>query len=261
MIRLVASDLDLTMVPEGTFDLNPEYYDVIRALRRRGILFAAASGRHYTSIVKLMHPVKDEIAYLGGNGSCVVLDGELIESFEIRMQTYQELLQQMRVYEPKIIVTDHPDCVYSDTEDEEMFQWMLNGYRVDLRRCRDLSKIEAPVVKTAMYVRSAPDPCADALRERFGGELNIMPAGGHWVDIVSKKTDKGIALETIQKRLGILPSETIAFGDNDNDIGMLTRSGRGYAVANARDKVKAAADEVIGPMEEDSVLKVLKELL
>ena len=35
MIRLIASDLDATMVPEGTFDLNPEYFDVIRQLKQR----------------------------------------------------------------------------------------------------------------------------------------------------------------------------------------------------------------------------------
>lgn len=38
MIKLIASDVDGTLVEDGTFKLNPEYYDVIRELDRRGIL-------------------------------------------------------------------------------------------------------------------------------------------------------------------------------------------------------------------------------
>ena len=44
MIKLIATDLDDTILPEGTFDLNPEYYEVIRELKKKGILFAASSG-------------------------------------------------------------------------------------------------------------------------------------------------------------------------------------------------------------------------
>ena len=45
MIKLIASDVDGTLLPEGTADLNPELYDVILKLKEKGIVFAAASGR------------------------------------------------------------------------------------------------------------------------------------------------------------------------------------------------------------------------
>ena len=35
MIRLIATDIDGTLVEEGTIDINPEYYDVIKELRNR----------------------------------------------------------------------------------------------------------------------------------------------------------------------------------------------------------------------------------
>ena len=47
MIKLVASDVDGTLVPDGTFEINPEIYDVIKKLKEKGITFAAASGRQY----------------------------------------------------------------------------------------------------------------------------------------------------------------------------------------------------------------------
>ena len=36
MIKLIATDIDGTLVADGTLDLNPEYYDVIKELKRRG---------------------------------------------------------------------------------------------------------------------------------------------------------------------------------------------------------------------------------
>lgn len=35
MIKLIATDIDGTLVADGTLDLNPEYYDVIKELKRR----------------------------------------------------------------------------------------------------------------------------------------------------------------------------------------------------------------------------------
>ena len=35
MIKLIASDLDGTLLPEGTMDVNSELFDVIRRLKKR----------------------------------------------------------------------------------------------------------------------------------------------------------------------------------------------------------------------------------
>ena len=50
MIKLIATDIDGTLVADGTLDLNPEYYDVIKELKRRGTIVLAASGRQRASI-------------------------------------------------------------------------------------------------------------------------------------------------------------------------------------------------------------------
>ena len=47
MIKLIATDIDGTLVADGTLDLNPEYYDVIKELKRRGTIVLAASGRQF----------------------------------------------------------------------------------------------------------------------------------------------------------------------------------------------------------------------
>ena len=53
MIKLICSDVDGTIVPDGSKDINPEYFDVILKLRAKGIQVAIASGRPASSISSL----------------------------------------------------------------------------------------------------------------------------------------------------------------------------------------------------------------
>ena len=62
MIKLIVSDIDGTLVKDGTLDINPEYMDVIRKLTEKGIHFVACSGRQYSSEKQLFAPVKDVIS-------------------------------------------------------------------------------------------------------------------------------------------------------------------------------------------------------
>ena len=50
MIKLIVSDIDGTLTEDGGSSLDPELYEVILRLKEQGIYFAAASGRHATSI-------------------------------------------------------------------------------------------------------------------------------------------------------------------------------------------------------------------
>ena len=45
MIKLIVSDVDGTLVEDGSADINPELFEVILKLREKGIQFAIASGR------------------------------------------------------------------------------------------------------------------------------------------------------------------------------------------------------------------------
>ena len=45
MIRLIASDMDGTLLQDGGHSINPEYHPVIQSLLKQGIFFVGASGR------------------------------------------------------------------------------------------------------------------------------------------------------------------------------------------------------------------------
>ena len=73
--------------------------------------------------------------------------------------------------------------------------------------------------------------------------------------------NKGKAVRTIQESLGIKMEETMAFGDQLNDIEMLNQAYYSFAVANAREEVRKAARFQADSNVRGGVLKILKGLL
>ena len=80
MIKLVVTDIDGTLLPEGTDHLNPELFEVIRALKKNGIQFAVGSGRQYMSMRYLFQPVLDDVIFNAENGSNVMYHGKNLSS-------------------------------------------------------------------------------------------------------------------------------------------------------------------------------------
>ena len=61
--------------------------------------------------------------------------------------------------------------------------------------------------------------------------------------------------------LGITAAEVAAFGDQRNDVAMLTWAGLGVAMGNALPEVKAQADHVTLSNDDDGLANELEKLL
>ena len=82
-----------------------------------------------------------------------------------------------------------------------------------------------------------------------------------WLDIAAEGITKASAIEALRGELGFDIQNTVAVGDGRNDIEMLGWAGRGVAMGQAPDEVKAAADEVTTTVDEDGLARVLRSLL
>ena len=71
MIKLIATDVDGTLVKDGTMQIDPEYMTVIKQLVQKGIIFAVCSGRQFISERKLFAPIKDQLLYITDGGTVV----------------------------------------------------------------------------------------------------------------------------------------------------------------------------------------------
>ncbi len=90
--------------------------------------------------------------------------------------------------------------------------------------------------------------------------VNTARSGDEFFDIIPDGASKGKALGIIAEMCGIDRSKTIAAGDYQNDIDLLRAAGVSYAVENAGDEVKAAADHIAPPCDEDAVAWIINNI-
>lgn len=262
MIKLIASDLDGTLLPEGTPDINPELFHVIRKLKEKGITFVAASGRQYISMKHVLEPVQNEIRFISDNGAYCVNGTKVTECRSFSRELLQEIIEYVRSLEDVFVLVSTPDGAYTDSREPEFIEWIRTGYQISLEVVDDILKQTEPIIKVAMYGKKVDAvTLAKPAMERFKDRASVMASGEHWVDFMECDVDKGAALRKIQEELGIKPEETMAFGDNNNDIGLLQCAKESYAVANARPEVKKIAKHVLKDDGQDAVLDIIKSLL
>lgn len=100
----------------------------------------------------------------------------------------------------------------------------------------------------------------DLLQARHGHEVHLYRSKDTYLEISHKSISKASALELVMEWMkGRSMSDVISFGDNYNDIDLLEASGWGVAVGNARDEVKAIANEVTLKNTEDGVAVTLEK--
>jgi Cof subfamily protein (haloacid dehalogenase superfamily) len=88
------------------------------------------------------------------------------------------------------------------------------------------------------------DELYEAWYARWGAEVTVMRTNPEYLEFYHLEAGKGRALAALAQHYGIAQAETMAFGDNDNDVSMLEWAGLGVAVANANAATRAAADWV-----------------
>lgn len=261
MIKLIVSDVDGTLVEDGSAEINPELLEVILKLREKGIQFAIASGRPWASVENTFQSIKEKIFYISNNGSYIGCHGRSLFVYSIDPELVKELIRTVRKRPDLVPVYAGANGDYVDTEDEDLCRWLVEGYKFNLTRVEDLLELEEPCLKLSIYKPTGIEAATRDIYEEFKDRLKISCAGDMWLDCMAPGVNKGRAVKTIQESLEILPEETMAFGDQLNDIEMLEQAYYSFAVANAREEVRKTARFQADSNVNNGVLKILKQLL
>ena len=103
-------------------------------------------------------------------------------------------------------------------------------------------------------------PLQQDLQSRYP-QLAFVAGSTESLDMQPRGMNKAYGLKLLGRKLGIEPSEMVAFGDSGNDVEMLRYAGMSFVTADAMPEAKAAADQVIGSSEDSSVQYKILELL
>ena len=99
------------------------------------------------------------------------------------------------------------------------------------------------------------------VKAAFEGVVEAFCSEPQFLEITPLGVNKGAGLQWLLSHAGIDPHTVIAFGDTPSDIPMIRLAGMGVAMANAPERVKAAADAVALSNEEDGVACLLEKMM
>ncbi|MBR1692471.1 MAG: Cof-type HAD-IIB family hydrolase [Lachnospiraceae bacterium] len=261
MIKLIATDVDGTLVKDSARDMYEELLDAVEQLYDRGIHFAVASGRQYTSIRRMFERVADKISYIAENGAHLVVGGRDLSVTLMKREYVEQIMEDLRSLYPQDchVVASTPKGCYLESRDEYFIRLIRDSYRNDVLLTDDILKEQTDIIKLAVYRRDTLREIGESfLIPKWKDRVKCCMAGEEWVDFMGFGVDKGKALGLLQSTLGVTPEETMAFGDNNNDKGLMLAAGESYAVENAVAEVKAAAKYSCPSYEHKGVYQVLK---
>lgn len=101
----------------------------------------------------------------------------------------------------------------------------------------------------------------NALSAAYGDMVHTYRSKDTYIEISSKTISKATALQRVlETKYNFGMEKVVAFGDNYNDIDLLTAAGMGVAVENARDEVKAIANKITETNKNDGVAIAIESL-
>jgi len=257
--RLVALDIDGTLLAwvdgEGqTYEeIRPEVYAAVHRAVDAGAHVVLASGRsphgmdRIADLLDLPAAVEDRLWVVASNGAVIFRYPPLEVVHE---QTFDARAAVTAVLE------HHPNALVA--VEERGVGYRVNRHFPEGELTGDMIITEvAEIVAGPVSRVIIRDPAATAddfveLAAKLGLHgTDYIVGWTAWLDLAPMGVSKASGLQIVCDELGVEAAEVLAIGDGRNDIEMLGWAGRGVAMGQSIEEVRAAANHVTGTVYED----------
>ena len=251
-ISIILSDLDGTLFRNDK-SISDFTKETIRQAQAKGLLFGICTSRAKVNAEKFLEGISPDILITNGGGIVYYRDKK-IYNCEFTVEEIRKLINAaFEVFGKDVIISaDNEQALYSNSTEElgDKF-WTFN----------DFSDFRETCMK--MCIESLDKEKVEKVVSVIGlDQIDYLPFSDiPWYKLSKKGATKEKAIEELCRHLNITSSQIAAFGDDFNDIGMLTLCGKGIAMENAIEEVKQAAGQVCASNENDGVAKWIKENL
>ena len=261
-VRLVAIDMDGTLLPTLSHHVSPRNAQALRAAQQSGITIAIATGRRTAYTLPLLEGLglRADTPLITSNGAVTKtlggeLGSELIDRCHLPSRVARGLCGLLRPFGSIVFTFDRPGRGELALEDLDQAHGRIALWVEANRNAIEVVKpledalvdgddpIQGMVAGSLDRMRAAEkalkasewaDACESVRTEYPARDLSIL-------DLLPPSVTKGWALERLAARLGVDRKETMAIGDNWNDVGMLEWAGQPVLMANAALELRALA--------------------
>lgn len=254
---LICSDVDSTLTYEAG-KVSDKNAKAIKYFQDEGGLFTLATGRapsfmeHFSDKLRINAPI------VSFNGTLLydTYKDEIIKTWPMDKATVYKVF--------KYLQKEYPDIWhYSFGVNTSInAQYDAKSHSCDDGSLDELFETFPDEMYKVLTVQSEPLTLEikNDLISKFGEELQFYRSWNEGLEYVSLDSGKGIAVDYLKKHLNGQIHTTVGVGDYENDITLLEYADIGYAVDNAVDAAKEAADRITVKNTEHAIAAVIKDL-
>lgn len=258
-IRMLAIDLDETLLRSDN-TISEYTRQILRKSLAQGVRIVIATGRMWSSarrIAKLLDL---------GDVPLIAYSGALIAKCESGEILYHQPIPLDVAREALAVSQEYGAFTQAYVNDQLYVPQHNDRVRYYEKHCgvmaKDLGKeyyrlSQAP---TKIIFNETPERIQEIRKwivPRLQGKVNFVQSSPYFLEMVAPHVNKGVGVEQLVLRYGLTMQEVMAFGNAQNDMGMLQVVGWPVAVANAIDELKAIAGYIAPSNNDDGVAKTV----
>ena len=258
-IKLITIDIDDTLVNSNK-QITARVKHALQKATNQGIKVVLATGRPLSGVQDYLTELaladqSDQFA-ITYNGSVVqTTAGEQMGGHELSLADYKKFKGISDKFRSYIQVESLSYAITANTMVNRFANGENNMVRMPLKfqpmaeMTSDEHYVKFMFIDTAEKI----DEIADNMPQDLKNEYYIVKSTPNFLEVMHKESTKGNGLQLLADKLGIDISDTMALGDQYNDLTMIAAAGTGVAMANAVPEVKATADVMTTSQNEDGV--------
>jgi hypothetical protein len=278
-VRLVAIDMDGTLLPTFSQSISPRNVEALRAAQQAGITVAIATGRRTAYTAPLLEGLglRADMPLITSNGAVTrTLGGDPLDRSQLEARIARNLCALLRPFGTLVFTFDR---VGQGELILEEFEQAHQRIALWVEANRDAIEVVKPLedaltdgndpiqgmvtggldkmrqAEQALKASELSQFCEAVRTEYPSRDLSIL-------DLLPPGVSKGWALERLAARLGVDRKETMAIGDNWNDVDMLEWAGQAVLMSNAAQDLRTMAKtngwKQAPPNDEDGVAVTLE---
>ena len=296
-IKCIALDLDRTTL-DSQGHLSEENRAAVESAAAAGVHVVVASGRSLDSLPAEITDITGVRYAITSNGAAVydLRERKCLRQFKMTPESVEDILRHTETERIKATYGEAAEMSEIEVPETEIYETEISYEAfIDGRAFAESRYVADPVRFGAMpqavpYIQSTRMPVEDMrtfirahrseldcidlvvksedmkrklwknLRENVR-DVYITSSVRQLLEISHRDAGKESGAKFLLEYLGLAREELAAFGDGDNDSGLLQYAGIGFAVANASLECRDAADEIVASNDENGVAQGINKIL
>ena len=281
-IKCIALDLDRTTL-DSQGHLSEDNRTAIGRAASTGVHVVVASGRSLDSLPAEITEIPGVRYAITSNGAAVydLCERKCLRQFKMTPESVEDILRHTEQGRMKIEYLEETEISYEAFIDGRAFaesRYVADPVRFGAmpQAIPYIQSTRRPIEDMRTFIRDHKSEldCIDLvvkseemknklwknLRENVS-DVYITSSVKQLLEISHRDAGKESGAKFLLEYLGLTREELAAFGDGDNDSGLLKYAGIGFAVANASPECREAADEIVASNDEYGVAQGINKIL